>query len=571
MIKGFKIENYKAFENAYIDIKPITILLGANSIGKSSLMQLILLLKQTLNTKSEYKSALKLNGEFINLGEPENIFRNFQTDKDFKISFKLSNPNNVLNAERYLEDIKYSVLSLDRDVERFKFINLENSTGISQRHLIHSSNLFNEHENNDPVEKIVRKLRSTFNKFVEPSLSTVVKESKMNRIFLNDMRRASSIIKKINVTTIKDTLNFLESIKQIETKNLEYQYTFKIDSKTNLLQITSLKVYSENNKLIAGISISKSKNGKTVTAINSDYAKQSTLNKFRNEISRNLEFKTLYLSSRIPLRYQIGYRRAALVDENIFSTIFVDLFATITKPVSFNFDESLINYVSPLRAFPKRYYFLDEAKTGDSLNTISGDNLAEILKENPRIKKQVNDWLETFGFEVEINKLRDIIHNLKVKQAGIKLDITDVGFGLSQVLPVIVQGLLSRTNSLTLVEQPEIHLHPKMQAELADLFIDIVRTAEFKKNMLIETHSEYLLRRLRRRIAEGLISSDDVAIYFIKKDKNKSVIKKIAVSEHGAFDWPEDFYADDLQDTIAFIKNQPGVQVDKNTTSIITQ
>jgi predicted ATPase len=169
---------------------------------------------------------------------------------------------------------------------------------------------------------------------------------------------------------------------------------------------------------------------------------------------------------------------------------------------------------------------------------------------------------------VDVSTLQDVIHKLKVKQYSLDLDITDVGFGISQILPIIVQGFWSVKNSLTMIEQPEIHLHPKMQADLADLFIDITGIEKPlyeknklelpKKHLLIETHSEYLLKRLRRRISEGKISANDVAIYFVEPQKNDNIsakIKEIEISEDGTFDWPHDFYEGELkEDNINFIK-----------------
>lgn len=79
-----------------------------------------------------------------------------------------------------------------------------------------------------------------------------------------------------------------------------------------------------------------------------------------------------------------------------------------------------------------------------------------------------------------------------------------------------------------------------------------------KKYLLVETHSEYLLRRLRRRISEGKISAEDVAIYFItppKDNNSSSEIQEKEISEDGNFEWPQDFYADELKkDTTEFIK-----------------
>ncbi len=105
-----------------------------------------------------------------------------------------------------------------------------------------------------------------------------------------------------------------------------------------------------------------------------------------------------------------------------------------------------------------------------------------------------------------------------------------------------------------------------MQAELADLFIDIVLSKKNKqknqkptKYLFIETHSEYLLKRLRRRISDGTISADNVAIYLIDPDINEggAIIRELKVEERGQFDWPVDFYGGELlKDSTEFIKNQ---------------
>lgn len=190
--------------------------------------------------------------------------------------------------------------------------------------------------------------------------------------------------------------------------------------------------------------------------------------------------------------------------------------------------------------------------------------MAEILKKNTQINSRVNTWLKKFGLKVTVKEFKDIIHNIKIHQNDLDLDITDVGFGISQVLPILVQGFMSNNRSLTLIEQPEIHLHPKMQADLADLFIDIVKLAadkkgKIKKSLLIETHSEYLLKRLRRRISEGKLSSKDIAIYFIeprdKDNKDSALIKNIEISKDGSFEWPKDFYITEFEDDMTYFQN----------------
>ncbi|WP_165760203.1 AAA family ATPase, partial [Niastella populi] len=200
------------------------------------------------------------------------------------------------------------------------------------------------------------------------------------------------------------------------------------------------------------------------------------------------------------------------------------------------------------------------------LDTLDGEAIAEILKEDSSLKSSVNNWFKKFNLQIDVGPIKDIIHQIVVKQNSLDLDITDVGFGVSQVLPVIIQGFLSKDSSITLIEQPEIHLHPKMQADLADLFIDIAIKQNQKKGgsisskyMIIETHSEYLLKRLRRRISEKKISSEQVAIYYVEpQEENKSAeIRKIDINEKGAFEWPKDFYTGELADDITeFLSNQ---------------
>ena len=104
-----------------------------------------------------------------------------------------------------------------------------------------------------------------------------------------------------------------------------------------------------------------------------------------------------------------------------------------------------------------------------------------------------------------------------------------------------------------------------MQAELADLFIDILNLktndkSRISKNLIIETHSEYLLKRIRRRMAEGTISPSHVAIYFVKprnKDNPDSTQIELAhISNDGTIEWPRDFYITEMEDDLAFFASK---------------
>jgi len=157
--------------------------------------------------------------------------------------------------------------------------------------------------------------------------------------------------------------------------------------------------------------------------------------------------------------------------DSIYIYFFKELIEICNKAVQQEFTDEKIAHISPLRAQPQRYYFLDKFKENQIVNDASeGDVVIDILNSNSYVLNKVNDWFKNFNLKIRIDKIKDTINTLQVIQNEIDLNITDVGFGVSQILPIISQCYLSQSNSLSLIEQPEIHLHPKMQADLADLF-----------------------------------------------------------------------------------------------------
>ena len=137
-----------------------------------------------------------------------------------------------------------------------------------------------------------------------------------------------------------------------------------------------------------------------------------------------------------------------------------------------------------------------------------------------------------------------------------EVKLTDVGFGVSQVLPVIVECFYVPPRSVVVIEQPEIHLHPRVQAELADLFIDAIHAREGGVErgcqFIIESHSEHFLRRLQRRIAEEALSAEEAALYFVDSERGSARIDALEVDAYGNIrNWPKDFFGDDMADLVA--------------------
>lgn len=236
-----------------------------------------------------------------------------------------------------------------------------------------------------------------------------------------------------------------------------------------------------------------------------------------------------------------------------------------------------LRYLGPIMADPKRYYDSSE-HSGYEYSVVRsvgsrGENVPFILLNNARLKGSVNEWMEKFDvpytIDAELVSNNEVIgdelvtmylthkcwdpeeqQTCSANHPNTKVTLSDVGFGVNQMLPLILQGVDSR-NSIICVEQPEIHLHPRLQAHIADLLIDTVRSplehsAPGTGNQwIVETHSEMLVRRLQRRIREGTIGSEDVCVLYVDpQDDGSSTIERLELDEDGRFidEWPHGFF-----------------------------
>jgi predicted ATPase len=131
-----------------------------------------------------------------------------------------------------------------------------------------------------------------------------------------------------------------------------------------------------------------------------------------------------------------------------------------------------------------------------------------------------------------------------------RINLANMGEGLSQLLPIITRVLTTPENGSLLIEQPELHLHPAAQADLADLFIS---GAENGRNQcIVETHSEHLLLRLRRRIAEGVVDPAIVGVLYVERDGSESTVRSLDLDGAGQFeDWPKGFFDERYREALA--------------------
>lgn len=233
-----------------------------------------------------------------------------------------------------------------------------------------------------------------------------------------------------------------------------------------------------------------------------------------------------------------------------------------------------IQYLGPLREEPKA---ANEATTHhpDSVGP-RGENTVTVLRNHAQtpvtvptptqatpttttLIEALRAWVTHLGLaqDVETENLAALGLALKVKPHGMEstLPLTSVGVGVSQLLPVLVLCLLSKPGSVILLEQPELHLHPALQQRLTDFFIAMSKSG---RQLIIETHSEYMLSRLRRRIAEDPNDQllDLAKVIFAERDQTTglSSFRNIDLTPYGNMtEWPNGFFdqaAEDERQTI---------------------
>jgi predicted ATPase len=249
--------------------------------------------------------------------------------------------------------------------------------------------------------------------------------------------------------------------------------------------------------------------------------------------------------------------------------------ASFTSDLALALEQELrrIQYLGPLRTVPKRSYIWS-GEVPDHVGW-AGERAVEALlaatdrQISPGYKKRgqlfqalIARWLQQMGlldsFEVKPIAAHRKEYEVLVRTHSAKTAVTlpDVGFGVSQVLPVLVECFYAQPNTTVLLEQPEIHLHPSVQMTLADLFIEAIQSREDGKDrsiqLIVESHSEHFLRRLQRRVAEQAIEPDQVALYFCGRGADGALLEPLKVNLFGDIEnWPDDFFGDEMGEVSA--------------------
>lgn len=445
MIEYLEIENFKAFsQRQRLKMAPLTLIYGPNSSGKSSIIQSIMMIRQTILSKQR-DGVIVTSGDNIHLGDFKSLV--YSQDISKNISFSFVYKNNI-NAKDYYQETSKKIL----------FSN-------------------------------------------------------------NDHRTLELSINLVNGLSYINQYSFVSEDKSTEKVNFSFSKIYGT-SEDNDYHLSNKGVFLNN--------ILKIQN--------------STFDKEKLDIM----FEDLY-SSPFKINRKINFPTRTLKE----NTIIEDYMNRASDDIGFFFEN--LTYLGPLRSSPKRFY------SSDISNYQKGQgkkNLGlELFNTSVNVKENINVLLRDFAIPYEIDA-KDIgdsntgnLIKIELKDLRNNAIITpkDVGFGIGQVLPIILESMIVNNKTIS-IEQPEIHLHPKLQAQLADLFID----SALKNNnqWIIETHSESLMLRLQRRIKEKKIDKNLISVLYVDVGENGAQVTELPLDDDGDFtiEWPNGFFEERLNE-----------------------
>lgn len=505
-MKSFSICNIKGFkEETKVDIKPITIFVGKNSCGKSSLIRFPVVVAQSM--MSDADAPLMFFGKKIDYGNYEDVV--FGHAKRGKMYFSVS-------YDCVVENFYYRVPKRSKWTKYFsENIEVKIKVGLarySKRMIVDSCEL--EFDGKKGIE-----------------ISRIQREIYLLKFF--DFRDG-----KFQLEVKSKNFLFFRFIPWFSVEGMFEQI---IDAYKN--QHEDFKVSKNEIKELK----------KEILESNFSLFDES------ENIDEGLDYNVKNIKEICRI---ISYYRMVMTSLNI----------------RLSNDAGEIYYIGPFREGPNRVY-RDVDYSVDSVGT-RGEDVSVMLKSDylhgKRIISAVSSWfLKSMNYSLDLKDIGSGLYNVVVqKNDGIQDNLIDVGYGISQVLPIVTQlekmklGInyrgyrSSREGSLFIIEQPELHLHPGAQAELGNLFVDAVskKNNENKINILIETHSEHLIRRLQSLVADKDVdvTNEDVKIYYVdKNDNNEAFVKEMKLLPNGQFEdeWPTGFFDKAYELSMELLRN----------------
>lgn len=534
-ISRISIENFKAFgKRVDVPIRPITLIFGENSSGKSSILHSLLFLNQLQHQPPDKLADVtytKAGGNSVDLGGLPQLKYGHKDKTKLFISVEKTYAA-LVTSFQYFFNNKNDLVRIDNYINNLCLCSLI----ISSKHSKHYG--------------VSTKLRINVDHFIDLMNNQSFRNKIGNTLSMNGVYRLFG--RKFTEFSLKDS--YIDSVNETLLPYKGKQLTIEIHDFPNAIVLGKL------NNIV-----------RTLQSANLE----------NSDIDFLMDLNRIVIKSRvnkITTYYDLGntLNRMLLAICNSFQDDFRIMIGDLHN----------ITYIGPIRTIPTRNFDTLDSITRDPS---TGSTAWETLASDTNIRDAVNTWLLKFGTNKEITteqsvdtaQIRKLLatevtkeqlltkidmlsnrHMLRFydAQKDIYLSHRDLGIGISQVLPVIVESV-ANSNTTVLIEQPELHLHPRLQGDLADLFIETAIKGEQQNTYIIETHSEHIIRRIMRRIREDQhksasdtrITKDDVAILYVANGSNGSTITHLRLDDEGDLidEWPNGFFEEGFRDDMA--------------------
>lgn len=563
-LKGIEIFNFKSYtEKQYIHFSDLSVLLGANSSGKSTALQALLVMKQTMECNSSDEELL-LSGKYVTLGDFDDVIsdpeKNFfslgvilaETEKSeniieddvFKITWFFKRAEDQMSAILSGVEVVYENLLL-----KFKrtasliyhmYINgirvpfsVKINNLLIKDYIIH----YDVELNNNAAEFLNEMSKVLWTKKVTTlQLDKPIFVDGIDEFYFRVMNRFRPKNEEQNTVTLEDNRmaervsDLIETFGELEIP--EYETVLRL-------------IPQEVGKQMLKIALKDIDDISKIESLVLKYEKY--IEKYKGEMHDIDGFEGIYeLQGDL---FRIYDKDDGKRDVYTQLKLALDFYKTFLGSIL-----SKVFFVGPIREMPKGLYSIGFETIPKYVGPTGSYFASVLLHENKKrreyilpdrtekctlsealavwmihlnVASAVNvDKKNSFGFSVSVENM---------EQA--KSDIMNVGIGTSQVLPVLISVLLSEPDEILVFEQPELHLHPYSQSHLADMFTEFCKHG---RKIILETHSEYFLLRLRYNIVKEKFSQNAVAVNFFQ-NMGGTKVEYANISGFGNIDYPEDF------------------------------
>ncbi len=561
VITELLVGNFKSFKNlSSAKLAPITLIFGPNSSGKTSLIQALQLLKQTLlqNSPGNFTDLLT-QGPYVDLGNFKTLIHGHKPMTPLHLGFKFTFGGLPLHGSlgvpllRIGGAIDYKLSFKGKRGIGTRLMLGSELTGVTIHADIEVAITLPENHPDLETPPIQQSLDLNY------TPSQIDSARKQNQATRYEQRPKTQFT--LDDKSLKSLVIFCESIhkRSILLKNLPFSKIQDLD--------TSFSDHYYDEKLDAHLNPSQKEHYEKLT-------NQSSWDLFRNdwiEFYRKAEANPYLpnvfsenLGERLDFSDETRYlMRSAFSSEGEPYQI-IEFLGSFVAVANWRFED--MRFIGPLRRPIQRVSSVSSSEDYTYVGS-SGEHTPQMLAAiGPTADEYLSNWFKDndipYKIQTEITQEEvfgeQVLITLTDLRTGTTVSPADVGFGIGQLLPILMEGMYGDTRLGTIcVEQPELHIHPRLQSAVTDFLIHTAlkrRSASLRKRWIVETHSELIILRLLTRIREGQLSPDDVSVLYVNfNNKDGSQIKELRIDPEGNFEdeWPDGFFDEAYRETLA--------------------